>query len=290
MSSVKKVKDLFNRGRGTVEIVGGRRTIELDDDYQHVDPEVEYLIENQPQEDDASDAFKDLMRNLEYGYSSHCSCSEDASCTERSSCRMGGSYVAHGDELILSEKVDVIFECFELCGCQGICLNRLVQFGPRKQLEIKDSLTVPQQLGLFTKAAIPKGGFICEYAGEILTPPEAERRNQFNDSRGSKNYVLCLNELSSDRKIQTQTFIDPQAKGNIGRYMNHSCDPNCLTVSVHIGGPPPRIGIFAQRDISSGEELFFDYGGGSQYQTTGSIPCLCRSENCRGSLPSLKYH
>uniref|UniRef100_A0A8D8IYL3 Probable histone-lysine N-methyltransferase set-23 n=1 Tax=Culex pipiens TaxID=7175 RepID=A0A8D8IYL3_CULPI len=276
---MEQVPDVFGRGSGVVRVVGGREILEVEDEYEHVEAGVEYWIENQPQEDDGSEEFVELLELLNTSYGTHCHCSD--SCQ---ACLLGGSYTSCGNELVLARNQDVIFECSEDCHCQPTCWNRLVQFGPRKNLEIKSSLLVPNQLGVFTVEPIPRGAFICEYAGEILTRPEAEKRNRFNDTTQKKNYVLCLNELSSDSLHQSQTFIDPERRGNIGRYLNHGCDPNCRTVSVHIGNPPPRIGIFARQYIPPGTELLFDYAGG-QPSGTGSTRCLCGAPSCRGWLP-----
>ena len=52
--------------------------------------------------------------------------------------------------------------------------------------------------------------------------------------------------------------IDPTTKGNLARFINHSCDPNCISEKWHVLGET-AIGIFARRDIAAGEELSFDY-------------------------------
>ena len=49
-----------------------------------------------------------------------------------------------------------------------------------------------------------------------------------------------------------------------------------------------QIGLFATRDITSGEELSFKYLGSEELDKVhdSSIKCLCGSENCKGVLPS----
>jgi len=53
-------------------------------------------------------------------------------------------------------------------------------------------------------------------------------------------------------------FIDATKSGGIGRFANHSCNPNCYvakwTVGTHV-----RMGIFAKRDVKLHEELTFNY-------------------------------
>lgn len=56
----------------------------------------------------------------------------------------------------------------------------------------------------------------------------------------------------------TSQFIDATKRGGIGRFANHSCDPNCYvakwTIGQHI-----RMGIFSNRTIKKDEELTFNY-------------------------------
>ena len=47
-------------------------------------------------------------------------------------------------------------------------------------------------------------------------------------------------------------------QGALGRFINHSCEPNCETQKWLVQGEL-AIGLFAQRDIKAGEELTFDY-------------------------------
>lgn len=48
------------------------------------------------------------------------------------------------------------------------------------------------------------------------------------------------------------------SQGALGRFINHSCEPNCETQKWLVQGEL-AIGLFAQRDIKAGEELTFDY-------------------------------
>lgn len=47
-------------------------------------------------------------------------------------------------------------------------------------------------------------------------------------------------------------------QGHKGRFINHSCEPNCDTEKWIIRGEL-AIGLFAKTDIAAGEELTFDY-------------------------------
>lgn len=47
-------------------------------------------------------------------------------------------------------------------------------------------------------------------------------------------------------------------RGNVARFINHSCGPNCYAKTVFARGKN-RVLIFAKRDIAAGEEVVYDY-------------------------------
>ena len=48
--------------------------------------------------------------------------------------------------------------------------------------------------------------------------------------------------------------IDAGPKGNLSRFMNHSCDPNLETQKWNVNGDV-RVGLFALSDIKEGRKL-----------------------------------
>ena len=98
-----------------------------------------------------------------------------------------------------------IFECHSDCSCsKKSCANRIVQKGPLRGLEIRR--TTNKGFGVFTAVDIPKGKFVCEYAGEIISVEEAKRRISVLDA-DSSNYILVLKEYFANG---TQiTVVDP---------------------------------------------------------------------------------
>jgi SET domain-containing protein len=77
--------------------------------------------------------------------------------------------------------------------------------------------------------------------------------------------------------------IDGGAKGNIARWINHSCDPNCDTYEKD-----QRIFVRAIRDIRPGEELSYDYAIEAGEPLTHAVkarwPCWCGAKTCRGTV------
>ncbi|XP_003700184.1 SET domain bifurcated histone lysine methyltransferase eggless [Megachile rotundata] len=82
-------------------------------------------------------------------------------------------------------------------------------------------------------------------------------------------------------------IMDAKTTGNIGRYLNHSCDPNVFVQNVFVDTHDvrfPWVAFFALNYIRAGQELTWNYS-----YDVGSIPgkviiCKCGSSNCRGRL------
>ncbi len=115
--------------------------------------------------------------------------------------------------------------------------------------------------GVFATRAIPKDTFVVEYKGEKITAAEGRRREARYLKRG-RIWVFML----GDRRARDAAY-----GGNVGRYVNHSCRPNCYSEIVG-----DRIWIRALRPIRVGEELTYDYCTDGE----AGIKCLCRS-GCR---------
>ena len=101
-----------------------------------------------------------------------------------------------------------------------------------------------------------RGEFLLEYVGEVLDYEQFYKRAQaYSDENNLHHYFMSL---------KGDTVIDATLKGNISRFINHSCDPNAETQKWTVNGEL-RIGFFSKRDIIAGEELTFDY----QFQRFG---------------------
>lgn len=82
-------------------------------------------------------------------------------------------------------------------------------------------------------------------------------------------------------KSSHEEIIDAIKYGNLSRFINHSCEPNCETQKWSVNGET-LVGIVSMKDIPEGEELTFDYmfdSFSTQYQK-----CYCGAKFCRGFL------
>lgn len=262
----------------------------MNDNYTHTDNKLVYITENIPGPKENSVEYEKLLDNYNSQYTG-CVCKEHClypacKCVQQSH---GTNYesTSHAlDFFMLSIKTDdrtyPIFECTDHCPCSPSCGNRVVQKGPIQGLTVR--CCTQKGFGLFTTHTIPKRTFICEYAGEILTKSQALERTKVNKEKNYDNYIFCLNEHSSMTK---QTFVDPSQFGNIGRYINHSCDPNSCIVPVRTDSLIPKLAIFACKDIDANEEITFSYG---KYDNLKDIyktgkKCYCNTDKCQGYLP-----
>ncbi|KAK4385819.1 Histone-lysine N-methyltransferase SUVR4 [Sesamum angolense] len=116
-----------------------------------------------------------------------------------------------------------IKECWRKCGCNMQCGNRVVQRGITRKLQV--FLTSEGKgWGLRTLEELPKGSFICEYVGEILTNIELYERNK--KSRGDEKHVYPV-LLDADwategvLKDEDALCLDATHYGNVARFINH---------------------------------------------------------------------
>lgn len=127
--------------------------------------------------------------------------------------------------------------------------------------------------GLRTDTNLGSNDFIYEYIGEVINEPTFRRRMLQYDQQGIKHFYFM--------SLSKSEFVDATKKGNLGRFCNHSCVPNCY-VDKWVVGDKLRMGIFALRNILAGEELVFNYNVdryGAEPQ-----PCYCGEPNCVGFI------
>lgn len=135
--------------------------------------------------------------------------------------------------------------------------------------------------GVFALRALHAGERLLEYRGRRLDRAEVDAR--FGQTAASGHtFLFSLND---------HYHIDGSDGGNLARWINHSCAPNCeAMVHVDINGDEQRDRVYIQalRAIAVGEELSFDYAIElsviPQAETRSAWQCHCAAPNCRGSL------
>lgn len=175
------------------------------------------------------------------------------------------------------EDPPMIFECNQTCECNALsCKNRVVQRGLKVKLQV--CKTKSKNWGVITLREIPKGTYVCEYIGEIISDCEA-------DTREDDSYLFDL-----DNRDGESYCIDACKYGNVTRFVNHSCKPNLVPVRIFVGHHDlhfPRIAFFAARDIAPNEELGFDYGEKFWVIKYKNFTCSCEELNCRYSSDTI---
>ena len=134
-----------------------------------------------------------------------------------------------------------------------------------------------QGKGVFAARAIRKGARIVEYTGERITHEEAETR--YDDRSMTRHHTFLFT-------VDDEICIDGNAKDNVARFINHSCDPNCEALDQK-----GRIFIYAKRAIKVNEELSYDYGYDLEISLRMAkkyYPCLCGAATCRGTIINLQ--
>ena len=175
-----------------------------------------------------------------------------------------------------------------MCECPPSCVNRLVQHGVTVPLRLEHDAV--KGFRVVTLRALEAGRFVCEYAGELITVGEAKERTLNQHRCNLMNYIIAVREHSSAGEVVATTIVDPCTRGNVGRFMNHSCEANLQMIPVRCDSDVPMLALFCRRHVAAGEELTFDYGSGISGEHENRAenkrkPCLCKSANCVGYLP-----
>ncbi|GIL91288.1 hypothetical protein Vretimale_10000 [Volvox reticuliferus] len=161
------------------------------------------------------------------------------------------------------------------CPSEDKCTNQM--FSKRMYANLEIRRAGAKGFGLFALEDIKAGQFIIEYIGEVLEEDEYQRRKEYYMSVGQRHYYFM--------NIGNGEVIDACRKGNISRFINHSCEPNCETQKWLVRGEL-AIGLFAVRDIPKETELTFDYN----FERYGDKPmrCYCGSTNCRSFIGGMQ--
>ena len=165
------------------------------------------------------------------------------------------------DAAIGCENVHAQRECTDLnCSVGASCGNRWLPLEPG----LHKCAPMPSQLGmgLFATSRLRRNSLLGQYVGVVCDEnPSAE-----------SNYVAQLE--------RDTLWIDSKHRGNLTRFINHSCAPNTYLKRRFIGGLPTLWIFVGERDIPAGTEVTMNYGERADFFFTNWI-CRCGSPNCQ---------
>uniref|UniRef100_A0A7N8XPE1 Histone-lysine N-methyltransferase SETD1B-like n=1 Tax=Mastacembelus armatus TaxID=205130 RepID=A0A7N8XPE1_9TELE len=154
------------------------------------------------------------------------------------------------------------------------CDSDLVKFNQLKfrKKRIRFSRSHIHEWGLFAMEPIAADEMVIEYVGQIIRQVIADMREQRYEEEGIGSSYLF--------RVDQDTIIDATKCGNLARFINHSCNPNCYAKIITVESQK-KIVIYSRQPININEEITYDYK--FPIEET-KIPCLCGADSCRGSL------
>ncbi len=135
--------------------------------------------------------------------------------------------------------------------------------------------------GVFADELIRKGDRVVRYKGEVRSHAQVDEAYADIDENGH-TFLFTIND---------DYVIDANVDGNVARWINHSCAPNCEAVlEENTKGKPRKDKVFIEaiRDIQPGEELTYNYGIVLAERHTAKLKkiwgCKCGSKKCTGTM------
>ncbi|XP_064635526.1 histone-lysine N-methyltransferase eggless-like isoform X2 [Lineus longissimus] len=167
---------------------------------------------------------KGVKLNLDSDFLVCCDCTDG--CRDKSKCaccqltinatlalpgvKMGDPSAGYEYRRIKEPNITGIYECNQKCKCDYRCANRVAQHGLQHRLQVFK--TDKKGWGLRCLDDIPQGGFICIYAGQVLTDEDAnEDGHQYGDE-----YLAELDHIEVVERFKEgyeEDAIDPVESG-----------------------------------------------------------------------------
>jgi histone-lysine N-methyltransferase SUV39H len=200
--------------------------IENEEDFE-LPPTFEYISKNKFVDDiDADQTMKEAEVPVIASPVKGCKCGK-GKCGLQSECcpqlvKEAFAYKKLQDRSVIRlDRQEAIIECGANCKCDINCVNRATQ--QKRNINLCLFKTDLRGWGVKNggdprnKVVIKRGTFILEYTGELLGNHEASKRIE----------TSYLYDLNMERKNHGFYTIDAYFKGNLARFVNHSCEPNC---------------------------------------------------------------
>ncbi|RWS14882.1 histone-lysine N-methyltransferase SETD1-like protein [Dinothrombium tinctorium] len=141
-----------------------------------------------------------------------------------------------------------------------------------RKKQLKFARSTIHDWGLFALEPIAADEMVIEYVGQMVRPVVADlREKKYNEMGIGSSYLF---------RVDLETIIDATKYGNLARFINHSCNPNCYAKVITVEGQK-KIVIYSKQPININEEITYDYKFPIEDE---KIPCLCDAPQCRGYL------
>ncbi|KAH8313865.1 hypothetical protein KR067_012960, partial [Drosophila pandora] len=160
----------------------------------------------------------------------------------------------------------------DFCRAGDRCENRMFEqrISPRLEVVYMNE----RGFGLVCREPIAEGTFVIEYVGEVINHAEFQERLIQKQRDRDENYYFL--------GVEKDFIIDAGPKGNLARFMNHSCEPNCETQKWTVNCVH-RVGLFAIKDIPANTELTFNYLW-DDLMNNSKKACFCGATRCSGEI------
>lgn len=167
-------------------------------------------------------------------------------------------------------------ECSKgVCPAGDRCKNQKLR--NREYAGIKIIKTIHRGFGAVCTEDIAEDTLVSEYVGELIDSAEFNKRMNAKILNKEKDFYFLT--------VEGDLYVDAGPAGNLSRFINHSCEPNCITRKVQVEGNT-RIGIFAKEFIKAGTELTFDYQ--MEFVDNKKTACFCGASKCSGLIGEKK--
>lgn len=168
------------------------------------------------------------------------------------------------------------YECGNKCSCELSCNNRTTQQKSSISLSLFKTNN-NRGWGVKTMTAIQTNTFIFECVGKVIEQTKTYHKNGI--------YIFDLIRPQNGNNFYS---IDAGNYGNLSRFLNHSCNPNCTfwrVLQCNTNSKLYKLCIFSKRYIPPNEELTIDYTAiQSKKMATNYVKCLCGSSKCKGYI------
>ncbi|KAI8085783.1 uncharacterized protein B0P05DRAFT_533685 [Gilbertella persicaria] len=245
---------------------------EDDEDYESFVSQKQDEVQLPSATADAMETYTNITENIYCGSATGKSIAEESMpCECKYRPDIDNPDAACGDDNYCINRM-MFMECMvDDCPCDRYCRNRRFQLKQYARVDV--IRTEKKGFGLRALTDLPANAFIMEYIGEVIPNHEFIRRTKEYEAAGLQHYYFMT--------LKTDEIIDATKKGCLARFINHSCNPNCVT-QKWVVGKNMRIGIFTKRPIQAGSELTFDY----KFERYGAVaqPCYCGEPSCKGYI------